>query len=227
MPLTAVLLDATGIQQYVFGSPQLKENIGASFLVENIYEGILRKTLEKLQFKNVNLDEWREHTNSVNILKPEIEMEIGYIGGGNGLLFFKEDSKAKSFVREWTKQLLIESPGLRTAVAINEFEINDFSNGLKKLFRTLKINKFQLQPKMRITNLYQSRLSRNLRSMLRIKPMKNCIENFKKFWAPHTSFPNLSMISVNRKAKAITYLLFMWMVMASVIDLKHVKNWRI
>lgn len=148
MQVTAVLIDATGIQPYIFESTQLKENIGASFLVENIYEDILRNSLEEIQFKNVDLDEWKKNPESVNILKPEIGFDIGYIGGGNALLFFKEQSKAKSFVRVWTKRLLIESPGLRTAAAITDFELNDFSNQLIKLFTKLKENKFRFQPQI-------------------------------------------------------------------------------
>jgi len=146
MPVTAVLLDATGIQHYIFGSTQLKENIGASFLVENIYEDILKKSLEEIQFKNVDLNEWKKNPES--ILKPDIGFDIGYIGGGNALLFFKEQGKAKSFVKTWTKQLLIESPGLRTAAVITDFDLNDFSNELRKVFTGLKVNKFRFQPQI-------------------------------------------------------------------------------
>ncbi|MFZ3383580.1 MAG: hypothetical protein WA144_06610 [Candidatus Methanoperedens sp.] len=146
MLVTAILLDATGIQDYIFGSTQLKENIGASFLVENVYEDILKKSLEEIQFKNVDLNAWKKNPES--ILKPEIGFDIGYIGGGNALLFFKEQSKAKNFVRSWTKRLLIESPGLKTAAVITDFELNDFSNELIKLFKKLKENKFRFQPQI-------------------------------------------------------------------------------
>ncbi len=150
MKITSVLLDSTGIQQYVFGSSELKENLGASYLVENIFEDILENSLDKLQIKNVGMNEWCKNPQSINISKPEIEMEIGYIGGGNALLCFKERSRATAFIREWTKQLLIESPGLRTSIAIEEFETetDNFSDRIKSLHRKLNENKFTFQPQV-------------------------------------------------------------------------------
>lgn len=147
MTVIAVLLDATGIQPYIFGSTQLKENIGASFLVENIYEDILKNSLEKIEIKNVDLNRWK-NPEYINTLKLETGFDIGYIGGGNALLFFAEEGKARSFVKTWTKQLLIESPGLRTAAVISDFELSDFSNELKKVFTKLKENKFRFQPQI-------------------------------------------------------------------------------
>jgi len=144
MTETAVLLDATGIQPYIFGSTQLKENIGASYLVGNIYEDILRDSLEEIQFRNVDLNEWKNNPE----INSDREFFIGYKGGGNALLFFKDPNKAKSFVKTWTKRLLIDSPGLKTAVAVTNFELNDFSNNLKKLFKKLKENKFRFQPQI-------------------------------------------------------------------------------
>ncbi len=152
MIVTSVLLDATGIQQYVFGSNDLKENLGASYLVENIFEDTLKNLLEKLRIKNVSLDEWWKNPQSVNIGRPdrpEIEMEIGYIGGGNALLLFKERNRAIAFTREWTKQLLIESPGLRTAISIDDnFETDNFSDEIKSLHKKLNENKFIFQPQV-------------------------------------------------------------------------------
>ncbi|MCX9076187.1 MAG: hypothetical protein OIN88_16315 [Candidatus Methanoperedens sp.] len=123
MKVTSVLLDATGIQQYVFGSNDLKENLGASYLVENIFEGILKSSLDKLQIKNVGMDEWYK--------------------------IFKERSRAIAFMREWTKQLLIASPGLRTSVAIkDDFERDNYQNEIKLLHKKLKENKFMFQPQV-------------------------------------------------------------------------------
>lgn len=143
MQVTAVLLDATGIQPYIFGSTQLKENIGASYLVENIYESILRDSLEEIQIKNVDANKWKK-PEFINELNLDTGFDTGYIGGGNALLFFTDKSKAKDFMRAWTKRLLVESPGLKTAAAINDFELNDFSNERNKLFKILKENKIQV-----------------------------------------------------------------------------------
>ena len=50
MEITAVLMDVSAIQQYVFGSNKLKENLGASYLVGNIYEQYLN-----IAFKNLSI----------------------------------------------------------------------------------------------------------------------------------------------------------------------------
>ena len=64
---TAILFDTLSIQNYVFGSNKLKENLGASFLVENVYKVLITKEKEQ-------------------------KLKVGYIGGGNALVFI--DSEA-------------------------------------------------------------------------------------------------------------------------------------
>ncbi|MDZ4711293.1 MAG: hypothetical protein SGI89_03100 [bacterium] len=124
--LYGVLIDTTSIQQYVFGSNKLSENLGASFLVQDIY----KSTLDSCE-KKCDVD--------------------GFIGGGNALFFFKERDKAVDFVKEWTEKLLVEAPGLTTAVAISvdedfidEDKLNDkelFGKFKKSIFYKLMENK--------------------------------------------------------------------------------------
>lgn len=108
-----VLIDTTSIQQYIFGSNKLSENLGASFLVQDIYQSIFDN------FKN-KID------------------KIGFIGGGNALLFLKERDIAVKFVKEWTERLLITAPGLTTAVAISEKSIEEDKLNDKKIFGYFK-----------------------------------------------------------------------------------------
>ncbi len=125
----AVLIDTISIQDYVFGSSKLKENLGASYLLKAIYEDQLIKD------------------------KP-LKDPKGYIGGGNALLFFKHnDESAKEFVKEWTNKLLVEFPGVKTAVAIGDIEFDNdddekFKIGKDKLFEQLAANKFKHHPQV-------------------------------------------------------------------------------
>jgi hypothetical protein len=147
----AVLIDIISIQKYVFGSNKLKENIGASFLVKDIYESILHQAVKEV-FKGQNFyfDRWKKEVDKIAI-ENEV-FEIGYIGGGNALLFFKEPDKtkepdkAREFIRLWTKILLIEAPGLVTGIACEEFDIKNFKENNKALFNKLKENKYKYIP---------------------------------------------------------------------------------
>jgi len=124
----ALLIDTVSIQKFIFGSNKLRDNLGASFLVQAIFESNFIKDLKNIPLK--------ENDNSCK----------GYIGGGNALFFFDEYEIAKNFVEEWSEKLLIEAPGLNSAVAISEFLITDnddpsFQPKLKELFKILNNNK--------------------------------------------------------------------------------------
>ncbi|MBK9404471.1 MAG: hypothetical protein IPN57_08060 [Ignavibacteria bacterium] len=130
-----VLIDTTSIQQYVFSGNRLKENLGASFLVQDIYNAILKDVT----------------------IKPDLE---GFIGGGNALLFFEDKIRAKEFVKEWTRNLLIETPGLTTAIAISnetidESDLNNpekFQLFKKSIFKQLTENKNSYFPQVTLSS---------------------------------------------------------------------------
>ena len=141
----AVLLDTVSIQQYVFGSNRLRDNLGSSALVKRIYAELLEKSLKEMGYKPEVLPAWKNdyHEVLMNTDSPP-PFEVGFIGGGKALLFFAAQDAAISFVRTWTKLLLVEAPGLRTAVAIKpDFNLDDeqFTRELDCLFRQLAINK--------------------------------------------------------------------------------------
>ncbi len=139
MKVCAVLIDSVSIQKYVFGSNKLKENLGASYLVQEIYSSLLSKAVSGI-FPDLKFDinDWKDIQNQ--------PFEVGYIGGGNALLFFKEENKAKEFIKEWTKLLLLETPGIKTAVAYKEFVLEKFKDSLQELFKLLRNNKAKYIP---------------------------------------------------------------------------------
>ncbi len=118
---TAILFDTMSIQQYVFGSNKLKDNIGASYIIENIYS---------------YLDDEAE--------KRPLELSVGYIGGGNALIFTISEDKAKEIVRDFTTMMLYTYPGVSVAVAIMDgFRKDDknYSTDIKYIFKLLAKNK--------------------------------------------------------------------------------------
>ncbi|NLU11100.1 MAG: hypothetical protein GXW90_09260 [Tepidanaerobacter acetatoxydans] len=144
--VTAILADTVSIQKYVYSSNRLKENIGASSIIANIYKESLANTLEKTLEYGVSLDEWEKQPETIAIKNSNTDFEVGYIGGGNALLFFNNEATAKEFISEWTRNLLLEAPSLNVAFAISEFNIDNFQNEMKNLFKQLEINKSKYFP---------------------------------------------------------------------------------
>ncbi|MBT9146895.1 MAG: hypothetical protein DDT32_00642 [Syntrophomonadaceae bacterium] len=143
----AVLLDTISIQKYVFSSNRLKENIGASYLVENIYKSFMSQALERCLGKTPDLNLWAEDPEIILMKNPRSDFEVGYVGGGNALLFFLDETMSLKFIREWTKELLLKAPGLHTVVAIAEFPIDSltdimpFRGFMEELHNSLSENK--------------------------------------------------------------------------------------
>jgi len=122
--IQAVMIDTASIQQYIYASNKLKENIGASHLVQYIYREPLRTVIDEIYptpGKKFDLTGWKK--NPSGFFQQRASFDIGYIGGGNALLLFRaDDSKsaeehANNFIQQWTTYLLIEAPGIIIAVA--------------------------------------------------------------------------------------------------------------
>lgn len=147
----AVLLDTVSIQNYIFSSNKLRENLGASYLVEEVCRTYLACALWAITGRTFdeelkNLDSWKEAESEMpDCAKP---IDIGYIGGGNALLFFQDEKRAQKFIEEWTKILLVRAPGLTTAVACSPFlkDPGKFPESFKTLFKILERNKAMHSP---------------------------------------------------------------------------------
>lgn len=102
MKITAVLIDTPSIQNYIFSSNRLKVNIGASHIVKTIFEEPLINALNTI---GTGKNEWKNNPDNILILdNPEIKWEIGYIGGGNALIFFKNPDDAKKIYSKLLKR---------------------------------------------------------------------------------------------------------------------------
>jgi hypothetical protein len=145
----AVLLDTVSIQKYIFASNKLKENLGASFLVQDIYENFLQESLDEIfQCGKLDLDAWKKHPErEVFQQYPSLAFDIGYIGGGNALLFFKEQGDVPKFINAWTRRLLVKTPGLTTTAAFDDkFDLENFKDAMRKLAFRLKENQVRYLP---------------------------------------------------------------------------------
>ncbi len=85
-----VYVDIGGIQEYIFGSNRLRENIGASYVVK------------------VASTTWVEAT--------QPQGDIIFTGGGKACLIFPSRDGAKAWTHAYTKKVLQDAPGLRVSV---------------------------------------------------------------------------------------------------------------
>ena len=115
MPIAAVLLDIVSIQRFVFATNKLRENEGASYMVETFYRNMLPKVFESLKY-----------TKGKDFLK-------GFTGGGNALYFLKDEAKAHEFVKNLLIRSITEFPGLKLAASIQRLDSMEELAGIESL----------------------------------------------------------------------------------------------
>lgn len=152
----AILLDTRSIQKYVFSCNKLKTNVGASYLVDAIFNDLMQDVvLPKFKLKMPEIS-WKD-TEEIQILKDNsIECEIVYIGGGNMLILvnkYPENMEenlelCREIVGCWSEEMLCKTPGLKTGAAIGEMDIDDFKNSLDNMYKQLKANQNTVLPQV-------------------------------------------------------------------------------
>ncbi len=115
--ITLLLVETSGIQDYIFGSNNLSQNIGASELVTRATGQWVAEALDELKLThNIRWDEKHGNLNVAeqSIAQPGIGAEVIYAGGGNALILFAGDrlAQAAAFTRILTNRALREARGL-------------------------------------------------------------------------------------------------------------------
>ncbi len=124
MTYTLVAIDASGIQNYMFGSNKLPENIGASEIVARATEQWIFDSLKGLNHNLVSpFDPSADNWFTSKTIEDNLEVEVIYAGGGNALLLFKqaEPCKAKAFTEKLTTMVIEKAPGLVLSIAHHEW----------------------------------------------------------------------------------------------------------
>lgn len=119
-------LDTTGIQNYIFNSNRLRENIGASYLVAAATGEWVKEALVDLEIPKDKQTEAIENSS--------YGAELVYADGGNALLVFKKRKIALEFSNILSNRVLREAPGLNLLIA--HCELDWF--GDKKLWQVVK-----------------------------------------------------------------------------------------
>ena len=113
---TLVVVDTIGIQDYIFGSNRLRENIGGSHLVHLATEGWLYDDPDAFLPSPHNIENGKRRDGLTDVESSRLQAELLYAGGGNTVLLFREVSDAKTFTLKLSEKLLCEAPGLEAVV---------------------------------------------------------------------------------------------------------------
>ena len=114
---TLTLLAATGIQEYIFSSNRLQENIGASEIVSRATTLWAFKALEEVvegkhNIKNGGSLDW-DFDKSKHIEEDsKLMAEVIQAAGGNTVVLFREKAHSRKFVERLTLHIMKEAPGL-------------------------------------------------------------------------------------------------------------------
>jgi hypothetical protein len=111
------VVDTTGIQNYIFGSNRLRDNIGASQLVDEATGPWVYQTLRDQQTNIADDPLSTDPFNHDAKMEDGLVAELLYAGGGNALILFKSKEYACNWARAYTRKLLQDAPGLEVVVA--------------------------------------------------------------------------------------------------------------
>ena len=144
MNVKAILLDTQSIQKYIFSGTKLKTNIGASYIVDRVFEDVLvndileSALMKDLGIQSVNSYGW-ETTNG-----PESVDEVVKANALHADCYVAY----KRIVKEFTSTLLCQYPGLKVGAAIGEIQLDEvnFSTSISELYHQLQQNKQCIHP---------------------------------------------------------------------------------
>ncbi|MBR5162931.1 MAG: hypothetical protein IKW79_02785, partial [Schwartzia sp.] len=109
MEFKALLFDTRSIQRYIYSGNRLKTNIGASYLVERVFEDeLVDKILEK-EFPGEVDKQRRSSKDHVDWNEMGTKCAVAYIGGGNALILFRMDTEEgiqRKIVQKFSEHLL-------------------------------------------------------------------------------------------------------------------------
>ena len=126
--------DVSGIQQYIFATNRLKENIGASYQVTKILEEYLPESIKNATTSQKSMIlEWEKEAGLRISEDEQIEVEIVYIGGGNAIVIFQNIEVFQNVCRDMGRKVAQNCQGLYLAVAYVDAHFQNFRSDKEQL----------------------------------------------------------------------------------------------
>lgn len=150
--IVLTVVDTAAIQDYIFSSNRLRENLGASYLVEQATGDWVKSVLAELRsnFSAGSEEQGFLLDEKLELERDGLEAELVYTGGGNTVLLFRDVSQAKRFARNISQRALEQAPGLQLVITHREIAVWDAqANDLKDYVRELIEGKLTEKKRMR------------------------------------------------------------------------------
>lgn len=137
-----VVVDTTQIQSYIFGSNRLRENVGASYLVDAATGDWAFEAVKEAAPGSNNIESKNDLIEDAYIEKGW-DAEVLYSGGGNFVVLFDDADKMKKFNSNLSRRALQEAPGLQLVIAQQKIEWSKHTlrDKLDEVFRMLEVQK--------------------------------------------------------------------------------------
>ena len=154
MQVNAILFDVQSIQKYIFANNKLKANVGASYIVDRLFEDVLCKDVILKLESEADITSWKTRRDSITSLPASVY--VAYIGGGKALILIDNDrvNMIEDIIKTFTAQVLTQYPGLKVGVTTGlvTLEKDQFKSDERQLFKQLKDNQYALNPILRPAN---------------------------------------------------------------------------
>lgn len=135
------IYDVSGIQQYIFASSRMRENIGASKIVGEVLDKHLPEVLKEyfLQSNQEVVTDWDKDEQKFSIGSQDtVQAEIIYTGGGNAIVAYRNERDYHAINKALAKRLIEVSYTLSLAVAAIQTDFGDFAKDKALLEEKLK-----------------------------------------------------------------------------------------
>lgn len=138
------MYDVRGKQEFIFRNPSIKEIVGGSAIIRDIFKDYLYPEAERYsgskgiyhgeeEFSEKGLKRHLEEENYIG--------EVVYEGGGNFLLIFRTEEICKDITYRFTREVMKATSSLKVLCTyISELNLDDWKTDQKRLYERHRIN---------------------------------------------------------------------------------------